>query len=114
VIALLKEMILIRVIELYADFSISCLLAKEGASIRSNFLIYEAVTSHKELRVCVRFSKVVFDILFDIRIGLFALKSLDSNHRNDHIIFYQEVSKCLKSNPRLSFFVINSLLTPVN
>ena len=104
-------MILIRVIELYADFSISCLLAKEGASIRSNFLIYEAVTSHKELRVCVRFSKVVFDILLDLRIGLFALKSLESNHRNYHIIFNQEVSKCLKSNARLSFFGIDLLLT---
>ena len=97
-IALLKEVVLIRVIELDADFAISCLLAKEGASMRSNFLIDEAVTSHKELRVCVRFSKVVFDILLDLRIGLLALKSLKSNHRNNHIIFYQEVSKCLKGN----------------
>ena len=110
-IALLEEVVLIRVIELDDDLAISSLLSKESASMKSHFLIDKAVTSHKELRVCVRFSKVVFDILFDIRIGLFALKSLESNHRNYHIIFDQEVSKCLKSNARLSFFRIDLHLT---
>jgi hypothetical protein len=50
VIALLEEVVFIRVIELDGDLAISSLLAKESASMRSDFLIDYAVTSHKELR----------------------------------------------------------------
>jgi hypothetical protein len=96
VVVLLKHVVLVGVIEHDSDFPICSLLAKEGASMRGDFLINEATTSDKELSVFISIEKAFYNKLLDLRIGIFANEILpDFTYRDDLIIFYQEVSKGL-------------------
>ena len=75
-VVLLKHVVLVGVIEHDSDFPICSLLAKEGASMRGDFLINEATTSDKELSVFITMEKGFYNKVLDLRIGIFTNKIL--------------------------------------
>jgi hypothetical protein len=87
--------VLVGVIEQDSDFPIFSLLAKEGASMRGDFLTNEATTCDKKLSVFITMEKGFLNKVFDLRIISANIILIDLTYRDDLIIFYQEVSKGL-------------------
>jgi hypothetical protein len=67
VVVLLKDVVLVAVIEQDSDLLICSLLAKEGARMRGNFLTNEATTGDKELSVFISIAKGFYNKLLDLK-----------------------------------------------
>jgi hypothetical protein len=93
VVALLVEVVLVRVIELDGDFAIGGLLAKEGAGMGEHFFVDSPGAGDNDLTELVGREHFIGDELLQRGIGVVAFKLFDSLNRVNHAVLDKKVSK---------------------
>jgi len=93
VVALLVEVVLVRVIELDGDFAIGGLLAKEGAGMGEHFFVNSPGAGDNDLTELVGREHFISDKLLQRGIGVVAFKLLDSLDGVNHAVLDKKISE---------------------
>ena len=101
VVALLEEVVLIRVVVLEEwELALGSLLAKEGARMADHFFAEVLFAHDEDLSEFIGRNKVVLDELLEVNIRVFAFELVNLHNREDLTFLDEEVSECRNRNTR--------------
>ena len=101
VVALLEEVVLIRVIVLEkCELALGSLLAKEGARMADHFFAEVLFAHDEDLSESIGRNKVVLDELLELNIRVFAFELVDLHDREDLTVLDEEVPERRNRNTR--------------